>query len=146
MFSPQGHVPEKAGHSHALRPVGLRSAWPRRPALSAEEAAGRLCFLGNLLPLKHFPEILYKFTIDFACLKQYGVKVQRPVGRRELFHGFVCSSVPHCSGVLSILWLPLGFDTSFSIYDTDDQKSVMKDVCKKLNIDTKIIKERPSSN
>ena len=30
----------------------------------------------------------------------------------------------------------------FSIYDTDDQKSVMKDVCKKLNIDTKIIKER----
>ena len=102
----QGHVPEKAGHSHALRPVGLRSAWPRRPALSAEEAAGRLRFLGNLLPLKHFPEILYKFTIDFACLKQYGVKVQRPVGRRELFHGFVCSSVPHCGGVLSILWLP----------------------------------------
>ena len=36
----------------------------------------------------------------------------------------------------------LGFDTSFSIYDTDDQKSVMKDVCKKLEIDTKIFKER----
>ena len=36
----------------------------------------------------------------------------------------------------------LGFDTSFSIYDTDDQKSVMKDVCKKLDIDTKIMKER----
>ena len=77
-----------------------------RQAFNVEDAAGRLCFLGNLLPLKHFPEILYKFTIDFACLKQYGVKVQRPVGRRELFHGFVCSSVPHCGGVLSILWLP----------------------------------------
>ena len=36
----------------------------------------------------------------------------------------------------------LGFDTSFSIYDTDDQKSVMKDVCKKLEIDTKVTKER----
>ena len=36
----------------------------------------------------------------------------------------------------------LGFDTSFSIYDTDDQKSVMKEVCKKLEIDTKVIKER----
>jgi len=36
----------------------------------------------------------------------------------------------------------LGFDTSFSIYDTDDQKTVMKDVCKQLNIDTKIFKER----
>ena len=36
----------------------------------------------------------------------------------------------------------LGFDTSFSIYDTDDQKSVMKEVCKRLEIDTKIYKER----
>ena len=36
----------------------------------------------------------------------------------------------------------LGFDTSFSIYDTDDQKAVMKDVCKRLEIDTKIFKER----
>lgn len=36
----------------------------------------------------------------------------------------------------------LGFDTAFSIYDTDDQKTVMKDVCKRLNIDTKIYKER----
>ncbi len=36
----------------------------------------------------------------------------------------------------------MGYDTSFSIYDTDDQKSVMKEVCKKLQIDTKIYKER----
>lgn len=36
----------------------------------------------------------------------------------------------------------LGYDTSFSIYDTDDQKSVMKEVCKRLQIDTKIYKER----
>ncbi|MGO5543050.1 DNA helicase PcrA [Blautia sp. HCP3S3_H10_1] len=36
----------------------------------------------------------------------------------------------------------LGYDTNFTIYDTDDQKSVMKDVCRKLNIDTKVYKER----
>ena len=36
----------------------------------------------------------------------------------------------------------LGFDTSFTIYDTDDQKTVMKEVCKKLEIDTKQLKER----
>ena len=36
----------------------------------------------------------------------------------------------------------LGFDTSFTIYDTDDQKSIMKDVCKRLNVDTKQYKER----
>ncbi|MDY5021112.1 MAG: DNA helicase PcrA [Blautia sp.] len=36
----------------------------------------------------------------------------------------------------------LGFDNSFAIYDADDQKTLMKDVCRKLNIDTKIYKER----
>ena len=36
----------------------------------------------------------------------------------------------------------LGYDTNFTIYDTDDQKTVMKDVCKIADIDTKIYKER----
>ena len=36
----------------------------------------------------------------------------------------------------------LGYDNSFTIYDTDDSKSVMKDICKKLQIDTKQLKER----
>ncbi|MCF2682492.1 DNA helicase PcrA [Faecalicatena contorta] len=36
----------------------------------------------------------------------------------------------------------LGYDTNFTIYDTDDQKTLMKDVCKLLQVDTKIYKER----
>ncbi len=40
----------------------------------------------------------------------------------------------------------IGFDNSFTIYETDDAKSVMKDVCKKLNIDTKQLKERSILN
>ena len=36
----------------------------------------------------------------------------------------------------------LGYDTNFTIYDTDDQKTLMKDVCKYLQIDTKMMKER----
>lgn len=36
----------------------------------------------------------------------------------------------------------LGYENNFTIYDTDDQKSVMKDICKKLLIDTKMLKER----
>ena len=36
----------------------------------------------------------------------------------------------------------LGFDTNFTIYDADDSKSVMKEICKRLNIDTKNYKER----
>ncbi len=36
----------------------------------------------------------------------------------------------------------LGFATNFTIYDTDDQKAVMKDICKRFQIDTKQLKER----
>lgn len=36
----------------------------------------------------------------------------------------------------------IGFDNNFTIYDTDDMKTVMKDVCKRLQIDTKMTKER----
>ncbi len=36
----------------------------------------------------------------------------------------------------------LGYDNNFTIYDTDDQKTVMKEVCKRLQIDTKMYKEK----
>ena len=36
----------------------------------------------------------------------------------------------------------LGYDNHFAIYDTDDQKTLMKDICKRLNVDTKVYKER----
>lgn len=36
----------------------------------------------------------------------------------------------------------LGYDTNFTIYDTDDQKTLMKEVCRKLDLDTKKYKER----
>ncbi|MBH1939801.1 DNA helicase PcrA [Mobilitalea sibirica] len=36
----------------------------------------------------------------------------------------------------------LGYDRSFTIYDTDDQKSLMREVCKYLEIDTKKMNER----
>ncbi len=36
----------------------------------------------------------------------------------------------------------LGYETNFTIYDGDDQKSLMKDVCKRLKLDTKIYKEK----
>jgi len=36
----------------------------------------------------------------------------------------------------------LGFTTNFSIYDTEDQKTVLKGVCKRCEIDTKVLKEK----
>lgn len=36
----------------------------------------------------------------------------------------------------------IGYGNNFTIYDGDDQKSVIKDICKRLNVDTKLYKER----
>ena len=40
----------------------------------------------------------------------------------------------------------LGYDTNFTIYDADDQKTLMKEICKRLQIDTKIHKEKSFLN
>ncbi|MGN0166077.1 MAG: ATP-dependent helicase [Lachnospiraceae bacterium] len=40
----------------------------------------------------------------------------------------------------------IGYDRNFSIYDTDDVKSLMKQILKQLNIDTKRIKEKAFIN
>ena len=40
----------------------------------------------------------------------------------------------------------IGFDNNFTIYDADDQKVVMKEICKRLEIDTKKYKERTFLN
>ncbi len=36
----------------------------------------------------------------------------------------------------------LGYGINFTIYDTDDQKSLMKEVCKSMDVDTKVYKEK----
>lgn len=36
----------------------------------------------------------------------------------------------------------IGYDTNFVIYDTDDSKAIIKEIIKKLNIDTRYIKEK----
>lgn len=36
----------------------------------------------------------------------------------------------------------LGYDHNFTIYDSDDQKILMKEICRRMNVDTKQYKER----
>ena len=40
----------------------------------------------------------------------------------------------------------VGYSNNFTIYDADDQKTIIREVCKKLEIDTKKIKERSILN
>lgn len=36
----------------------------------------------------------------------------------------------------------IGYENNFTIYDGDDQKTVIKEICKRLSVDTKLYKER----
>lgn len=47
-----------------------------------------------------------------------------------------------CSRILRRYISLLGYDTSFVIYDTDDQKTLIKNILKRKEIDSKVFKER----
>ena len=55
---------------------------------------------------------------------------------------WVCTFHSTCVRILRRYIDRLGFDTNFTIYDSDDQKTLMKDICKRLEIDTKMYKEK----
>ena len=47
-----------------------------------------------------------------------------------------------CARILRRYIDRIGFDTSFTIYDTDDQKAVIKEIVKRFGINTKLTSER----
>ncbi|MDO4529656.1 MAG: UvrD-helicase domain-containing protein, partial [Lachnospiraceae bacterium] len=47
-----------------------------------------------------------------------------------------------CVRILRMYSHLIGYDNNFTIYDTDDQKTVIKNICKKFEIDTKRFKEK----
>ena len=55
---------------------------------------------------------------------------------------WVCTFHSTCVRILRRYIDRLGFGTNFTIYDSDDQETLMKDVCKRLEIDTKMYKEK----
>lgn len=55
---------------------------------------------------------------------------------------WVCTFHSTCVHILRRYIDRLGFGTNFTIYDSDDQKTLMKDICKRLEIDTKMYKEK----
>ena len=55
---------------------------------------------------------------------------------------WVCTFHSTCVRILRRFIDRLGYGTNFTIYDTDDQQSVVKDIIKRRNLDTKLYKER----
>lgn len=59
---------------------------------------------------------------------------------------FVSTFHSMCVRILRRFIDVLGYDNNFTIYDSDDQKQLVREACKKLQIDTKQLKERTIMN
>jgi DNA helicase-2/ATP-dependent DNA helicase PcrA len=55
---------------------------------------------------------------------------------------WVCTFHSTCARILRRYIDRLGYGTNFTIYDSDDQKSMVKDIIKRKNLDSKMFKER----
>ena len=85
-------------------------------------------------PVKPWEILAITFTNKAAGeLKE---RIERKLGDKG---GYVNAGTFHsiCSRILRREAQNLGYDSSFTIYDADDQKRVMKDICKILDIDEK---------
>ena len=61
---------------------------------------------------------------------------------RALQGAWICTFHSCCVRILRMHCDRLGYDSNFTIYDADDQKAVIKNICRKLEIDTKQFKEK----
>ncbi|MGN0316390.1 MAG: ATP-dependent helicase [Lachnospira sp.] len=86
------------------------------------------------------PTNILAITFTNKAAREMRERVNQTVGD---FAGEVWVSTFHstCVRILRRYIDRIGYSTNFTIYDTDDQKSLMKDICKKMNIDTKMLKE-----
>ena len=55
---------------------------------------------------------------------------------------WICTFHSACVKILRMYSHLIGYDNNFTIYDGDDQKTVVKNICKSLDIDTKRFKEK----
>ena len=91
------------------------------------------------------PWNIMAITFTNKAAQEMRTRVDRLVG-----HGsdsiWVATFHASCARILRRFADRIGYDNNFTIYDTDDQKTVMKEVCKYLQIDTKQLKERTILN
>lgn len=103
----------------------------------------RIAYLVDELGVSPFNIMAITFTNKAAGEMKERVENLVGVGSDAIWVSTFHSS---CVKILRRFADRLGYDNNFTIYDTDDSKVVMKNVCKKLNIDTKMLKERTILN
>lgn len=87
------------------------------------------------------PYQILAITFTNKAAKEMKERVEKTIG--ELASNvWVSTFHSTCVRILRRFIEHLGYDRNFTIYDADDQKTLMKDILKQLQIDTKQTKER----
>ncbi|MBP3568885.1 MAG: UvrD-helicase domain-containing protein [Lachnospiraceae bacterium] len=87
------------------------------------------------------PYQILAITFTNKAAKEMKERVEKTVGE-ESANIWVSTFHSTCVRILRRFIESLGYDRNFTIYDADDQKTLMKDVLKQLQIDTKQMKEK----
>ncbi len=87
------------------------------------------------------PYQILAITFTNKAAREMKERVEKTVGE-ESANIWVSTFHSTCVRILRRFIESLGYDRNFTIYDADDQKSLMKDVLKQLQIDSKQMKER----